>query len=321
MGECSECGESVSMPFSCKFCGQSFCSSDRLPENHDCGGLEEYRADTKKESDEITYDIQRKEKEYEKKQNKQEAGLLGRVKRKADSVKRTVERKLSGVGSGKRRVQPGPRSRAQRSPVRGAMQQAFPEIGTFVLLGAIFVGFLVQNAIGLRPSLFEYGLMAEAVIAEPWRIVTSMFMHTGTAHLLVNGMVLFFFGAELEKRIGTGSFLGLYALAGVVAAAGYIGFAHVTGNMGVPAVGASGALYGVFAALAMIAPEIRVLAFFIIPMKIRTALVGFVLLDVFLLTRSVPIASAAHLSGLLVGLIYGYRMKGRVKKRFDMLSF
>lgn len=332
MAECSECEESVSMPFSCKFCGQSFCSSHRLPENHDCGGLEEYRAKSKEESDEITYDIQRKEKEYEEgkgheQQEEQGAGLLDRVnetldrvKQKAWSVKGTVERKLSGSSRGQRQARAGMGARRQRSPVTGAMQQAFPEIGTFVLLGAIFVAFLVQNAVGLRVSLMEYGLIADVIATEPWRIVTSMFMHSGTAHLLVNGMVLFFFGAELEKRIGTGSFLRLYAVAGVVAAAGYLGFAYLTGNTGVPAVGASGALYGVFAALAMIAPEIRVLAFFIIPMKIRTALVGFALLDIFLLTRSVPIASAAHLAGLAVGLVYGYRMKDRVQKRFDMFS-
>lgn len=315
MAECSECGESVSMPFSCKFCGESFCSSHRLPENHDCGGLEEYRADTKKESDEITYDIQRKEKEYE--QNQRDTSLLGRIKRKAVSIKKDVKRKLSG---GSPRARPGPRGRMQRSPVTGAMQQAFPEIATFALLGAIFVTFLVQNAVGFGPSLFQYGLIPEAIMAEPWRIVTSMFMHNGAGHLLVNGMVLFFFGAELERRIGTKRFLKLYAIAGIVAALGFVGFGYLTGNTSVPAVGASGALYGVFAALAIIAPEIRVLAFFIFPMKIRTALVGFALLDIFLLTQSVPIASAAHLSGLVVGLYYGYRMKGRFQKRFDMLS-
>ena len=38
-GICSECGESITMPFKCKFCGELFCGEHRLPENHGCNGF------------------------------------------------------------------------------------------------------------------------------------------------------------------------------------------------------------------------------------------------------------------------------------------
>ena len=40
MGECSKCGKQA-MTFTCRYCEKKFCSEHRLPENHDCEGLEE----------------------------------------------------------------------------------------------------------------------------------------------------------------------------------------------------------------------------------------------------------------------------------------
>ncbi|MDY6771462.1 MAG: rhomboid family intramembrane serine protease [Candidatus Nanohaloarchaea archaeon] len=316
MAECSKCGKNISMPFTCKFCGDSFCSTHRLPENHDCDGLDDYKRREKEESSEVTYDIQRKEEEH-REQEERQRNVFDRGKAKLRSWKRKAKRWLNG-GRSQRSFMPG--QQVRRSPMAGAMRQAFPEVATFTLLGMIFVTFLAQQMIGVRTSIVQYGLVPSMLAAEPWRIVTSMFMHANSLHLLVNAMVLFFFGAELEKRVGTKRFLKIYFAAGLVAALGFAGFMQLFGNTAIPAVGASGALYGVFAALAILAPEIRVLAFFIFPMGIRTALIVFALLDVFLLSTSVPIASAAHLSGLVVGLYYGHKLKGRIKKQFNFMG-
>ena len=43
MAECEECGEEVTMPYECNLCGRSYCSEHRLPENHGCSGLDEYK--------------------------------------------------------------------------------------------------------------------------------------------------------------------------------------------------------------------------------------------------------------------------------------
>lgn len=43
MARCHFCGRAESLPFTCKFCGEKFCSDHRLPENHQCPGLEEFK--------------------------------------------------------------------------------------------------------------------------------------------------------------------------------------------------------------------------------------------------------------------------------------
>ena len=81
-----------------------------------------------------------------------------------------------------------------------------------------------------------------------------------------------------------------------------------------PAVGASGALFGIFACLAILAPEIRVYLFFIpVPMKLTQALVFFTLLDIVFIVAGDPIALSAHLGGAAAGLVMGswIKKKGR----------
>lgn len=56
MGECSHCGSKESMPFRCKFCGEQFCSNHRLPENHNCHGLETFKKERGKEPEKWIYE-------------------------------------------------------------------------------------------------------------------------------------------------------------------------------------------------------------------------------------------------------------------------
>jgi membrane associated rhomboid family serine protease len=72
---------------------------------------------------------------------------------------------------------------------------------------------------------------------------------------------------------------------------------------------------GIFAALAIIAPDIRVYVYFI-PMKIIHALILFALLDFVLLNANDMIAHTAHLSGIFVGLLMGSRIK-RAQRRYN----
>jgi membrane associated rhomboid family serine protease len=61
--------------------------------------------------------------------------------------------------------------------------------------------------------------------------------------------------------------------------------------------------------LAIIAPEIRVLLFFVIPLSIRAAVVLFAMLDFLTSGSADNIAHMAHIAGLLVGLAFGLLMK------------
>ena len=158
---------------------------------------------------------------------------------------------------------------------------------------------------------FVYGYLAldpNYVMQRPWTLLTYMFVHANFDHIFWNMLVLFFFGTELEKRVGETKFLEIYVLSGIVAALGQMMISEMMMSGG-SLVGASGAIYGVMGCLAIIAPEIRVLLFFVIPLSIRAAVVLFALLDFITSGSSDNIAHMAHIVGLLVGLAFGQLMK------------
>ncbi|RLI75320.1 rhomboid family intramembrane serine protease [Archaeoglobales archaeon] len=144
----------------------------------------------------------------------------------------------------------------------------------------------------------------------PWQILSSVFLHVSFDHYLVNMIVLLFFGSELERRVGSKNYLKIFILSGLAGNAAYLVYAYSTGNL-YPALGASASILGVMGTLAVIAPEIRVLLFFFIPMSIRVAILLFAAWDLLMLPYSSidNIAHIAHLAGLLVGLYYGKRLK------------
>lgn len=162
--------------------------------------------------------------------------------------------------------------------------------------------FILQIVI---PGYFEALMLVPGLIlARPWTLVTHMFLHVDFFHIFFNMMVLFFFGPELERRAGKNGFLSVFFVAGIVAALGY----SLTSSPSAAVVGASGAIMGIFAALTVIAPEMRVYVYFI-PMRIWHALILFVLIDFIYLGSNDMVAHTAHLSGVLVGLLMGYRIK------------
>ncbi len=261
MADCSYCGEKADIPFKCKFCGDVFCSTHRLPESHECVGLDRYKEDAKNDR-KVVYEPFQAGSSKDKKSPSSVSFFLGGIKKNY----------------------------------------------TFSIIAVCFVMFIIQASIsGFTEYLWLSPELGE-ILSRPWTVVTSIFLHGNTWHLFVNMLVLFFFGGELERRIGGKKFLELFLLAGIVGNVGFTAFSYATGQF-IPAVGASGAVFGVFATLAIIAPEIRVLIWFIFPLKIRHALLIFALWDLFLLPRGGPIANSAHLSGLAIGVIYGYRLK------------
>jgi membrane associated rhomboid family serine protease len=121
--------------------------------------------------------------------------------------------------------------------------------------------------------------------------------------------VLFFLGNTLEKIIGERKFLEIFFASGILSALGYSLLSQPIFNITPGSmIGASGAIYGVFAALTMLEPDLRVYVYFV-PMKLKHALILFALFDFLMVNSSDMIAHTAHLSGLLVGLYMGYRIK------------
>ncbi len=173
---------------------------------------------------------------------------------------------------------------------------------------------LVINAVVLllMETLFTSPLLREALafapvgaLARPWTFVSYMFVHGGLGHLLANSIGLFVFGAAVESRMGSRSFILYYLYCGVGAAV----FALLLGNfMQVDAFyGASGAILGVMVAFAMFWPDAEMLVFPIpTPIRARTLVTVLIAIDLVLALwpRGDGIAHPAHLGGAMAGWLF-----------------
>jgi uncharacterized protein len=172
------------------------------------------------------------------------------------------------------------------------------------------ISFFLEMVPGIGPlyiNAFQFD--PGSLLTKPWTLVTYIFLHTGIWHLFFNMIVLYFFGTALERRIGNKQLLAIFFTAGVLSAIGYTFLSRPIFNIYPgPMVGASGAIYGVFAALTVLEPNLRVYVYFI-PMRLKHALLLFALFDFLMINSSDMIAHTAHLSGLFVGLYMGFRMK------------
>ena len=138
----------------------------------------------------------------------------------------------------------------------------------------------------------------------PWQVVTYAFLHGSFGHLFFNMLGLWMFGSELERVWGEKRFLQFY-FASVLAAA--LTQLVVTGLMGAvyPTIGASGGLFGLLLAFAMMFPNRIILLFFVIPMKARYLVALYGLLELYqgFYVMNSGVAHFAHLGGMIGGWI------------------
>lgn len=184
------------------------------------------------------------------------------------------------------------------------------------VLVIILVNVLVFIATSLdRNILYHLDLVPARFTDEPWVMLTSLFAHADFFHILSNMITLYFFGTYLTMVVGEIRFLVTYFIGGLAGNALYMLYALYApwvdpGNQYIGAIGASGAVFAIGGALAILRPNLKVLLFFIIPMPLWVAIIGgFVLLT--LMSAGLNIAWEAHLGGLVVGLIAGYFFKKR----------
>ena len=172
----------------------------------------------------------------------------------------------------------------------------------WVLIGANTLMFI---ATFIAPKLiFLLGLLPAVFWDRPWTIITSFFVHGGLWHVTANMLTLFFFGRYLSALIGERKFLAVYFIGGILGSIFYLLLAPPLSI----AVGASGAVFAVGGALAVLRPKIRVLVFPIpAPIPLWAAVIGgFLILSFFPF-----VAWQAHLGGLVFGLAAGYFFQKR----------
>jgi len=167
------------------------------------------------------------------------------------------------------------------------------------------VNFLLFIATAIAPELiFLLGLQPVGLLTRPWTIVTNLFIHSGLWHILANMLTLYFFGRYLSILVGQRKFLLVYFGGGIL---GNILFILLASPLWV-AIGASGAIFALGGALAMMRPKLRVFVFPIpVPLPLWLAVIGG-----FIIISLLPhIAWQAHLGGLVFGLIAGYFFRRR----------
>ena len=148
-------------------------------------------------------------------------------------------------------------------------------------------------------------------LTQPWRFVTSMFLHGSVMHIFFNAYALFIFGSILERKVSSKDYLIIFFGAGLIGGFLYY-LTYVLGIIPpIPALGASGAIYGILGAVAVLIPDL-VIFFWFFPMKIRYAAILWVVLE-FMGTFDITsgVASAAHLGGLLFGIAYAWFLSRR----------
>jgi membrane associated rhomboid family serine protease len=135
------------------------------------------------------------------------------------------------------------------------------------------------------------------------QVFTYMFLHGNFFHILFNMFILWMFGTELELTWGTKRFFKYYFLTGL---AGGIFTVAFQPNFAYPTIGASGAIYGILVAYAVMFPNRIILLFFILPIKVKYAAIFFVLMEFMASASATPdgIGHWAHLGGAVVGFIY-----------------
>ena len=135
-----------------------------------------------------------------------------------------------------------------------------------------------------------------------WQLVTYMFLHSPATifHLLFNMLVLWMFGTEIERVWGAARFTRYYLITGV--GAGLLNAAFVWQSQ---VLGASGAIFGVIVAYAMLFPTRTILFWGIFPMSARAfalLMAGIELLSLGALSPD-GVARFAHLGGALTGYL------------------
>ena len=201
----------------------------------------------------------------------------------------------------------------------------------------VFILFDHLNPAGPITTLFG-AFYFNSPAFRPWQIITYMFMHGGWGHILFNMFALFSFGPILESTIGPKKFFNMYFICGIGAVllqmlVQAIEVHNIVGSFTIaqpqleasyyqyggihaqtlfdiyhgPLVGASGAIFGILVAFAMLYPNLELMIMFIpVPIKAKYIIPVYIVFELysgFSQFAGDNVAHFAHLGGALIGFI------------------
>lgn len=211
-------------------------------------------------------------------------------------------------------VREGAKTVRQARTVFGGSATDGRPVVTMVLIGICVAVFLLQQ---LVPGLTgRIAFAANVGQSEPWRFITSGFAHGGLLHIAFNMYALWIMGQYLEPMLGRARFAAVYLLSALGGSVVYLMFASYPsaaelavgqcGSWCQGAVGASGAVFGLFGAFLVLQRRLGRSAAGMYVIIVLNAVIGFVVPN---------IAWQAHLGGLLTGavcaVVVGYLGRAR----------
>lgn len=159
----------------------------------------------------------------------------------------------------------------------------------------------------LIPGFTDLFILNKESFFQPYRFLSSVFLHGSLPHLLYNLFALGLFGSILEKLTGGKKFLLVFFLSGILASL-------VSVNFYERSLGASGAIYGILGCLAIIRPKMMVWTYGM-PLPMFLAAIVWTLGSVMGIFIPSNIGHIAHLSGIVVGFLFGISIRSQMPRK------
>ena len=179
---------------------------------------------------------------------------------------------------------------------------------TYLIIAANIIVFLqsLTDPEGYNMLIRNYGLVPAQIMKGEnlYSLVTSMFLHANIIHLGLNMLFLLVSGDAVERELGNFRFLGLYVAFGVIAG---LFHSYLNSASTIPTIGASGAIFGVLAAFAILFPFrwlLKLFGFIPIPMPAIIFVFITILTETAYVSSGIVenVAHTAHVGGFLAGI-------------------
>jgi membrane associated rhomboid family serine protease len=188
---------------------------------------------------------------------------------------------------------------------RGSIFGSLPQVTKVVLIinvAAFILDYFTGRSITHLLALYSFNTGAFS----PYQLVSHMFLHADIGHIFFNMFGLFMFGKVLESVLGSKRFFILYFASGLGAALLQLFVYQLQGTPGIM-IGASGAIFGILAAFAMMFPNVELMFILIpVPIKAKYLVPIYAVMELFFGIANFKadnIAHFAHLGGAIVGFI------------------
>ncbi|UXY28726.1 rhomboid family intramembrane serine protease [Streptomyces sp. HUAS TT20] len=202
--------------------------------------------------------------------------------------------------------------------VAGGTVTADPRLVTKVLIGLNLAFFLVQSAVG-DSFTDRFDLIGQAYVpllgsvqgiahGQSYRLLTAMFLHGSYIHILFNMLSLWWIGGPLEAALGRARYIALYFVSGLAGSA----LSYLLAAPNQPSLGASGAIFGLFGATAVLMRRLNY--------DMRPVIALLVINLIFTFSWS-GIAWQAHIGGLVAGLVCGYAMVHAPRRHRNLIQY